>query len=317
MKPKVIIYGLGKFFEENIDAVLSNYDVIGYCDTDTSKIQAYGTQGIKIEDLRSQLNLCDYILITIKSFALILPELIEQYTIPVEKLRVYNTEQINDSCCRYYFHGEFSEDAVVVMALQELGVLLKDVCYLDIGANHPINANNSFVLYCHGAYGTLVDPLPWSRYAAQVIRPKDTFKQFAVSDISRGKTSFFICETDALSSLSSDHFKHWANHPVSTKYKEIKCEVVGINDLLASLPNKPNVIFIDAEGEDIKIVKAIDYSLYKPSVIVVEICNYPKNELDLLHLFMKETGYELYAITHNVNAIYIINTQKKPPYSIS
>lgn len=314
LKPKVIIYGLGKFFEENVDEIHNRYDVIGYCDANETKVQAHGAQGIKIEELSSQLNLCDYVLITVESFVHILTGLIEQYSIPAEKLRTYYAERFGALGCRYYFHGEFSEDAIVVMALQELGIRLEDASYVDIGANHPIITNNSFTLYGCGACGTLVDPLPWSEYAAQVARPRDTFKRVAVSDISRGKTSFFVCETEVLSSLSKEHFKHWKNHSISTQYKEIECEVLGINDLLALLPYKPVVIFVDAEGEDTKIVKALDYERYRPAIIVVEICNYPKDELAQLRFFLREKGYELYAVTHDVNAIYVINNQKKEQY---
>ena len=67
----------------------------------------------------------------------------------------------------------------------------------------------------------------------------------------------------------------------------------------------PTVIFIDAEGEDIKIAKAIDYDKYAPLIVCVEVCGYPQKEIERFVGFMQEMGYVLYTNIRNINDIFV------------
>lgn len=308
---RVIVYGMGQYFIRHCKEIFASYDVLGLSDKDEKKIS--DTLGVlpeslrkveivKIEDLKSKQEICDGILITAGKYVDLARYLTDVVGIDFEKIKVHVSKEKG----RVAFHGEHNEDAVIGLILAQAGISLPEATYLDVGANNPVGGNNSYYLYCHGATGCLVDPLEEFQYAARLVRPRDKFVKAAVSDKSRDETiSFYVCADTALSSLHDEHRKRWDGQTDNGLREKIEVKVVGINDILSDMERVPDVIFIDAEGEDIKITKAIEYDKYAPLIVCVEICGYSEESVRELVSFMKTKGYVLYANIAGVNDIFV------------
>lgn len=105
--------------------------------------------------------------------------------------------------------------------------------------------------------------------------------------------SFWVCKSSTVSSLNSEHHSKWDGQS-HNEVKEIKVPLLGINDILSGLDYVPDFLLIDAEGEDIRIIRAIDFDRYRPMVIMIEIAHMDGSENDLRD-FMAQKGYSVYA----------------------
>jgi len=304
MGDRVVVYGLGKVFHKNKSKILERYNVIGFSDKNKSKCPTE-LNYIAWETLQERANEYDVLLVTAQPIVII-PDLVNNLDIPIEKIRVFSYDAVNYLQDSVEFYGEHLEDAAVMLLLKMLNYDLKKVKYLEIGTNDPVGGNNSFNLYRCGARGLLVDPLPGVRYAVNLSRPEDEFLQAAVTDQYHGeKISFFECQNSGLSSLSLEHRDKW-NNIVENDVQEIKVDLLGINDILGSLDFEPDVILVDAEGEDGKIVRGIEYEKYHPAILLIEVYDMSGEEYYDLVEFMNSKGYVRYTTIENTNAIFVL-----------
>lgn len=112
--------------------------------------------------------------------------------------------------------------------------------------------------------------------------------------------SFYVCEeSSALSSLSRETIQATSNKlNIDTHSTEIKVEMIAINDLFEKVGFCPEILLIDAEGEDENIIRSIDYKKYKPDIIMAELGSINLNE------FMQNNGYVM-IMHHSVNTIFL------------
>lgn len=204
-----------------------------------------------------------------------------------------------DSTRKLNSYSEKNEDILLLILLKVIYNDISQIRYLEIGTNHPIFGNNSYLLYQHGARGTLIDPLPWVEAIVSLCRPYDNFIQTAVTDYTNAlKTKFFTNEDDSpISSLSPKWVESFFRKP-----KEIEVPILGINSLFEKIGYAPDLLLIDAEGEDLKILKGIDYTRNHPSIIIAELND--KSDFDKATAFMAQKNYALFA-NNQLNPIFI------------
>ena len=82
----------------------------------------------------------------------------------------------------------------------------------------------------------------------------------------------------------------------NAKSVEVRC--FHINELLQKAGFVPDLLLVDAEGEDENIILNLDYEQFSPKVIIVESLN-PRV---INHL--REKKYRFYCNIANVNAIF-------------
>ena len=68
--------------------------------------------------------------------------------------------------------SQAGEDLIVKFTLQFLGI--PSITYLDIGANHPVRLNNTYLFYLRGCKGVLVEPNASLCERLRAVRPRDT-----------------------------------------------------------------------------------------------------------------------------------------------
>lgn len=179
--------------------------------------------------------------------------------------------------------------------------------YVDIGCAHPVQISNTYLLYKRGMRGVLVDA-DESRFGEhRVARPGDDFVIAAITD-SHEPTAILCVTTGAreLSSIDKEYAERkFKNLPTEKK----TVQAIHVNSLLERYADKRiYVLSIDAEGMDLAILGAIDFTKYRPLLIVAEhlVIETPDNPNKMRRL-MLEAGYHLVAITAQ-NLIFLRGT---------
>ena len=203
-------------------------------------------------------------------------------------------------------YSQTGEDLIIKTALGELGI--NKPTYLDIGAHHPYYLNNTALFYKSGSRGVNIEPDPALFEKFIKFRKKDINLNIGIADKS-GSLLLYIISSPTLNTFSEKEARHYEKlgYPiVDTK----KIKVMDINALLKKYFKKssPNLLSVDVEGLDYKILKAIDYKNYSPEIICAETIVFSKDgsgkkDLRITRL-LENNGYKVYADT-KINTIYI------------
>lgn len=169
--------------------------------------------------------------------------------------------------------------------------IIKNPTYIDIGAHHPIFGNNTYLFYGNG--GILVEPNPKLAKIIKQKRPKDKCIVGGISDHD-GEENFYSFERDTRSTFSKEQAEDWQK---TSGQKPVvnKVPIFSLNTITKDF--HPDLISIDAEGLDFKILSAYNW-IKKPKVICVE-----KGEN--IQKLLESKGYKLFAQTE-ANVIFIL-----------
>jgi len=299
MHEQTLVYGLGKEYLEYEEWIHKHFFVKGYCDQDEQKLPI--ENGLTKQELKNRIDEFDTILVTADPVSIV-ADLIDEFSLPYDRIKVlfYEAKILNSAATVFY--GENLEDAALMYLFENLGFKADDIKYVEIGTNDPVRYNNSYNFYLRGSRGCLVDPLPAVEYLVRLMRPEDRFINAAISDKSIPSANFYACTSSSISSLSGTHHSKFDGKTINT-VKEIKVEIIGINDLFERLGYVPNLLLIDAEGEDEKIIRSIDYNRYRPTVIMVEVDHMIMGNKDLI-AYMQYQNY-IHFTTIKYNMIFV------------
>ena len=143
--------------------------------------------------------------------------------------------------------------------------------YLDIGAFNPIKYSNTFLLYKNGWKGTNIDLNQTSIDLFNIVRPNDRNICAAISDKEENVKVNIENIFSPLNTISLNRSKKLNLKSVKENSYYIKSKK--INKIVT---NKFDFLNIDIEGFDIKVLKSIKLSFYKPKLICIEILNSKK-----------------------------------------
>ncbi len=204
--------------------------------------------------------------------------------------------------------SQFGEDIIILKMLERYGV--REVTYLDIGANDPICGSNTYNFYLRGHKGVLVEPYAELCTALKNRRPQDTVLNFGIGSEIEADADFFtfgpkhtplntFSKEDALQSEKQ-------GFPIEKIYK---VPLKNINNIISThFGNKaPTIISLDVEGYDETILRSLDFERYQALLVCVETVSFAasgewEKRLPILE-FMASKGYFVYADTH-VNTIF-------------
>ena len=149
--------------------------------------------------------------------------------------------------------------------------------YVDIGAHHPLQRNNTYLLFKKGWRGINIDVNKFSIDLFNYLRPQDINLQLAVTDKKGEINIYYQKEFSQLNTTDEDIAKeHFGN---KFKSKKVQCDTIQ-NILKKSEYNNKKIDFlnIDIEGGEEKVLKNLNFEIYDPSVICVEILGYRSME---------------------------------------
>jgi FkbM family methyltransferase len=206
--------------------------------------------------------------------------------------------------------SQSGEDLIVDYIFQRRGV--NSPSYIDIGAFHPWQMNNTALFYKRGSRGVSIEPHPFLFEKISRERSLDINLNIGISD-RETEMDFFVIEPAYLSTfLKSNAEKYVHEHSYKIE-KVVKIKVDTLNNILKQyFPNAcPDFLSLDAEGIDLVILKSIDFARYKPKVICVETMTYSRTgrgqKESEIPRFLESQGYMVYADTH-INTILVLKT---------
>ena len=203
--------------------------------------------------------------------------------------------------------SQYGEDQILLSLIYLLN--MEKVNFLDIGANHPFALNNTILLSLNGHNGINVEPDPSNFTLLQKHRTRDINLNIGVSD-QNSILDYYRFSDSVYNTFSEDEYKNLLEKSELSFLEVLKIDVLSydriVEKYLDAIP--PTILLIDTEGQDETIIKAIDFSLYAPSILVVETFAYGRFEKDLnLIELIKGKGYSIHADTF-VNTIFVKNT---------
>ncbi len=163
--------------------------------------------------------------------------------------------------------------------------------YVDVGCYHPIHRNNTFLLYKKGWNGINIDIHSFSIELFKYLRPNDFNYNFAISDKKEIINMYFQKELSQLSTINFDQAKKSLQGPI----KEKKIQSFSLDEVFkfSNLENKKvDLLDIDAEGSDFKVLKGLSFEKTNPELICIEIHDKNLKESET-YKFLINLNYEL------------------------
>ncbi len=173
--------------------------------------------------------------------------------------------------------------------------------FIDIGAYHPIKYSNTYRFYLNGWHGINIDAAPGSMKLFNELRPKDINIESAISNENQ-LLKYYIFNVPALNTLSEEVADIKKNLPGYFIKEVITLEAKTINEVLEK--NYPegqdiDLLTIDIEGYDLRVLRSLDFSKYKPGIILIEIKGFDIHINDEITEFFRNKGYRFLAKTMN------------------
>jgi FkbM family methyltransferase len=204
--------------------------------------------------------------------------------------------------------SQCGEDCILLFLIHSLK--LKEVQYLDMGTNDPLNMNNTYLLYLNNYRGICVEPDPRFHQAIKQQRRGDILIKAGVAVSKSTAADFYIMDDAVLNTFSQTEADNMVNNHKRSIKEKIKVPLITVNEILAEhyIKTKHLIISLDVEGLDLSILQSLDFNLYRPGIICVETVGYSEKltgqkDTAIANL-LTENNYTLYADTF-INSIFV------------
>ena len=170
--------------------------------------------------------------------------------------------------------------------------------YVDVGCYHPIDGNNTHLLFKNGWNGINIDLNKISIDLFNIARKNDENFRVAVSNKSKKIKFYYRKKINMLNTIN----KKFANNSFKKGYSIDYIQARTLSSILkeSKLKNKKiDFLNIDIEGNEINALKTLDFKIYRPKLICVEIHNFTSNRLKKgnfknhsIYKFLEQKGYK-------------------------
>jgi FkbM family methyltransferase len=193
---------------------------------------------------------------------------------------------------RRHSHAQFGEDLFLTayFAGQDGGI------YVDVGAFHPRQFSNTALLSARGWRGLNIDATPGSMRLFDALRPRDENLEAVVSD-EPGPTRLHSWGLHAENTTAPEqaHAVAAAKGPPHEILDVESRTLTEILDSSALRGARIDLLTIDAEGSDRRVLHSLDWSRYRPRVVVTELY---AADIDAVlaserYAFLRKHGYRL------------------------
>ena len=146
----------------------------------------------------------------------------------------------------------------------------KNGFYIDVGCYHPIHRNNTYLLHKNGWSGINIDIHQFSIDLFNFLRPNDINLNYAVSDLNGMVEMFYQKKLSQLSTIDEQQ----AQMSFQGNIKKSKIKSLSLDAILEKTnltETKIDLLDIDVEGADLRVLKGFTIEKFKPELICVEI----------------------------------------------
>jgi FkbM family methyltransferase len=167
--------------------------------------------------------------------------------------------------------------------------------YVDVGCNAPVRYSNTFELYTNGWRGLNIDANRDLIEECKKVRKQDVCIHAAVSDSER-EVIFHRAKSHLVSTIDEERLVEWKKH---FEFSDDDQETLVTRTLTSILDehwqaDEPiDLLSIDVEGHDLKVLKSLDLSRYRPKIVVIEMHDYEGIERSEIYKYLTERGYAL------------------------
>jgi len=205
--------------------------------------------------------------------------------------------------------AQYGEDLILLPTLRKYG-RLEGGFYVDVGAFHPFRFSNTALLHLHkGWRGVNIDASPDAIALFNEHRPGDINILAAVSD-EETDLEYVTFNKGNINSLDARMIKRWAGPDSPFTVKErVRMRTQRLDTILGSLaspPDRIDLLSVDCEGLDYRVLNSNDWERFHPFAVLVE-CHGLR--LDMVsghpvHRLLARHGYRL--VSHAfVTSLYI------------
>lgn len=145
--------------------------------------------------------------------------------------------------------------------------------YLDIGAAEPVQGSNTYLLYCTGGHGVLVEPNPSYVEKLRARRPNDIVVAAGVAFSEDREADYYVIRGHPPLNTFSPQVAESLKKELGADAVEkvVRMPLVPINEVIAThLGRPPDLLSIDVEGLDLTILKTLDFEKWRPGAIIAE-----------------------------------------------
>ena len=182
------------------------------------------------------------------------------------------------------------------MVVNRIFSKIKKGIYVDLGCNHPIKFNNTYLLYKRGWTGINIDSDEKSIKEFNKLRNKDININAIVSSENKSIKYYFYHDRSALNTVDAYLVK---TRKVKPKKVLIK-KTTTLNEIIHNSPYKDkkiNFLSIDIENHEYEALKRFKFNKYKIDIIVIELLNTKIKKLETqnqsLDYILKSKIYKL------------------------
>ena len=206
-------------------------------------------------------------------------------------------------------HSLNYEDVILnrLFATQECGF------YVDVGAGHPRYENDLFALYNRGWSGINIEPNEPFFALHQQIRPRDRNLCMLLSDVPGEMLTYYQIEGSGLSTCDEAQAKEHAKRGYALQARSVAVgTLAGV--LSEAGVGHVDILKVDVEGFEEKVLSGNDWERFRPSVVIVE-ATYPESRErrpTMIGGFMEQRGYR-HVLFDGLNDFYLEHSFQEPP----
>lgn len=156
---------------------------------------------------------------------------------------------------------------------------LKKGVYIDLGCNHPIKHNNTYLLHKRGWEGMNIDSDSKSIEEFNKLRKNDYNVNELVSSKKKMIKYYFYHERSALNTVDPFLVKKRKAKP----NKIINRETNTLNSIIENSPykkSKINLLSVDIENHEYEALKNFNFNKYKIDCIIIELLNTENKKIE-------------------------------------
>ena len=198
------------------------------------------------------------------------------------------------------------EDLILRNVLESLGIAKPS--YLDVGSFHPIVSNNTYLLYAIGGRGVLVEPNPFFAEMSRKLRPEDTVVAVGVGIGEEREADYYVIRgRPQLNTFSKEQLDRYVEQSgQGILERTVKVPLLPIDEILDEhCKGTPDLLSLDVEGLDLKILESMSFDEHRPAVLCVETLVYNTRQVvGGVIDFLRERRYAVRGGTF-VNTVFV------------
>lgn len=205
----------------------------------------------------------------------------------LEKLKVVRKSVLTRAAKSHW--SQYGEDCVLASWLSDR----RNGFYVDVGAYHPTKGSNTHLLRRRGWRGINIDLDEAKILAFRLLRPGDLSIVAAVSDRAVVRHVYTDKWYSTRATLSAE-IADGADAGEFSRTREVTTTTLTAILDASTFRDRPiDLLNVDVEGEDVNVLRGLDFSRYRPALILVERLSTDIDEIlaSDLHRLLAGLGY--------------------------